>query len=318
MVTLTHRPRRKKVEAESQGLAPQEVASLDIPAEILKLETDVENDGGVVLAHYREPLGKHWQLLVALPISKVKPTSFQRDLSEAHVKRLADKIGKLNRYLDPITVVRGGKGIYYTPNGHHRTSALGLLGAKTIIALLVPDFDIAYQILALNTEKAYNLREKSIEAIRMAREIVGVDEKAKEADYALQFEEPYFLTLGACYQENGRFSGGAYQFVLRRTESFSDEPLSETLKEKVSRAKHLLKFDKEVVKAVDELKARGLKNPYLKVFVIARVNPLRFSKAKQADFYETLDKMESALRKFDPSKIESRHLASMAGAPLEE
>ena len=37
----------------------------------------------------------------------------------------------------------------------------------------MPDPQVAFKILALNTEKAHNLREKSLETIRMARALAG-------------------------------------------------------------------------------------------------------------------------------------------------
>ena len=81
-------------------------------------------------------------------------------------------IETLQRFLDPIIVVRHDDR-YWTPNGNHRLQAMRRLGAKAIVALLIPDAQIAYQILALNTEKAHNLREKSLETIRMARALAG-------------------------------------------------------------------------------------------------------------------------------------------------
>jgi len=41
------------------------------------------------------------------------------------------------------------------------------LGAKSITALVVTDREVAWQILALNTEKAHNLKERSLEVIRI-------------------------------------------------------------------------------------------------------------------------------------------------------
>ena len=81
-------------------------------------------------------------------------------------------IEKIGRFLDPIIAVRKDEQ-YWTPNGNHRLQALKKLGAKTIVALLVPDADVAFKILALNTEKAHNLREKSLETIRMARALAA-------------------------------------------------------------------------------------------------------------------------------------------------
>jgi len=77
---------------------------------------------------------------------------------------LEKAIGDLDRYLDPIVTVRVDDK-YWTPNGHHRLSAMRALGAKSIMALVVVDPKVAYRILALNTEKAHNLKEKSLEVI---------------------------------------------------------------------------------------------------------------------------------------------------------
>ena len=104
---------------------------------------------------------------------------------------------------------------YWTPNGNHRLQALKKLGYRAVTALVVPDADIAFKILALNTEKAHNLREKSLETIRMARALAK-DSDAPEASYAFEFEQPSFLTLGVCYEERPRMSGGAYQSIAAR------------------------------------------------------------------------------------------------------
>jgi ParB family chromosome partitioning protein len=59
---------------------------------------------------------------------------------------------------------------------------------------VVPEAAAAYQILAMNTEKAHNLREKSLEVIRMYKELARLDDATEEI-YALEFEEPAFITL---------------------------------------------------------------------------------------------------------------------------
>src|SRR5262245_37585020 len=176
------RKRRKKVEPSSQGLSPAQVSSDSRPAEVERLAQRVAEDGGAVIGSYRDPLGGAWQLVAALPIEKVAPTPFQRDVSDAHLKRLARRIEELGRFLDPIITVRRADGTYWTPNGNHRLHAMRLLGAKAITALLVPEEKMAYQILALNTEKAHNLREKALEVIRMERDLAALD-PAPERDY---------------------------------------------------------------------------------------------------------------------------------------
>jgi ParB family chromosome partitioning protein len=309
--------RRKKAEPASRGLDPAAVAESSPPAEVRSLAQQVRADGGAVLGTYRGPLGDAWQLLVALPLNLVAPTPFQRDLSPTHVERLARVIDTLDRFLDPVIVVRNDDGTYWTPNGYHRSEAMRRLGARTIVALLVPERMLAYQILALNTEKAHNVREKSLEAIRMARSLRDLDDRP-ESEYGELFEEPSFLTLGLCYERNGRFAGGAYHPVLKRVESFSSTPLSEALATRETRAKTLLEIDEAVGAAVDALQERGFQSPYLKAFVIARVNPVRFRKAGTAgDPDDVLARMLEAARSFDPSSVRADQVARTAGAPAE-
>src|SRR5512142_707922 len=222
-------PRRKKAVPGSRGLAAAELGTGVPPAPVDELAKAIAADGGAVLGSYRDPIGGHWQVFAGLPLEKVVPTPFQRDLSEAHVKRLTGVVDKLGRFLDPVIAVRQDDGTYWTPNGHHRTAALRALGGRSIVALVLPDREVAYQILALNTEKAHNLREKSLEVVRMAREIAARDPRP-ERDFALEFEEPPLLTLGLCYEQRPRFSGGAYNPVLKRCDGFLDAQLPDALK----------------------------------------------------------------------------------------
>jgi len=308
--------RKKKAEKGSRGLTPPETVSGSPPEEIDKTRSQIEADGGVVLSAFRDPLGGHWQVLASLPIDKVEPTPFQRDLSDTHVKRLAGVIDTLGRFLDPIIAVHNIKGVYWTPNGHHRLSAMKRLGAKSIVALVLPEPEVAYKILALNTEKAHNLREKSLEVIRMARDLAELDDKP-EKDYALEFEEPAFLTLGVCYEKNGRFAGGAYHPLLKRVDEFSAETLSRALKMRASRAERVMELEEAVSQAMQALKEKGFESPYLRAFVVARINPLRFHKGDKPSFDATIEKMIASAKKFNVSSIKPEHLARAGGAPEE-
>ncbi len=307
--------RRKKAESKSRGLEAPEAAQGTPPPAAAALAEAVRGDGGSALALYRDPLGGHWQLFASLPIEKVEPTAFQRDLSESHVKRLTGVIDALGRFLDPIIAVRGSDGMYRTPNGHHRLAALRNLGARSITALVLPEPEIAYKILALNTEKAHNLREKSLEVIRMARDLARGD--LAEKDYALEFEEAAFLTLGICYEKNGRFAGGAYHPLLKRVDAFLDKPLAKSLAVRAERAARLMELEEAVAAAMTALKDKGFDSPYLRTFVVARINPLRFQRAAKADFDETLDKMLASARKFKADSVKPEQLARAGGAAEE-
>jgi len=314
--------RRRRPAGQSTGLSATELQAAAPPGEVAELHRAIEEDGGKVLAVYREPYGGHWLMLAALPIALVEPTPYQRNLSDTHVRKLEAVIGKLGRFLDPIIAVRtlrpNHEAKYWTPNGNHRLSAMRTLQAKSIVAIVVPQATAAYQILALNTEKAHNLREKALEVIRMYKELAQLDE-ASEETYALEFEEPALITLGLCYEERPRFSGGAYHPVLKRVEEFLMTPLRTALESRLERARKVLELDDAIVKQVDALKAKGLTSPYLKSFVVARVNPLRFrpKDAPPLSFEEAMGRMLQAAAKFNPDKIKVDDLAKSGGAPDE-
>src|SRR5512140_3691734 len=284
-VTKSGRPRKRKgVKLEPTELSPPQLVLAERPPEVEALARQVEADGGAVLAAYREPLGGHPLLFTALPIDKVERTPFQRDVSDPHVRRLTLAMDKTRRYLDPIIAVREGDQ-YLTPNGGHRLTALKELGAKSVLALLVPEKAVAYQILALNIEKAHNLREKALEVVRMYRDLAGSLDP-KESEMALEFEEPPLVTLGFCYEQRGRLSGGAYAPVLRKVDGFLEQKTSKAIVERERRAKLVLELDDAVAGAVARLKEKGFDSPYLKAFVVARINPLRFIKGEPPSFDE--------------------------------
>ena len=313
--------RRKKIAAASIGLTAADTKIVRGGA-LDSLSAQVEADGGAVLGAYSDPFGGTPVLLVALPVDRVAPTPYQRDPSDAHVKRLMGVIEAVGRFLDPIIVIRavpaaGQDDQYWTPNGNHRLQALKKLGVRTIVALLVPDAQVAFKILALNTEKAHNLREKSLETIRMARALARTSSQP-ETDFAFEFEQPAFLTLGVCYDERPRLSGGAYQPILRRVDRFLDDPMARAIEERGRRGRRILKLDDAVSAAVEQLKARGLTSPYLKPFVVARVNFTRFSKATSFDFDEALDKIIASAAKFNVDRVKQEDVAKVGGAPPEE
>jgi ParB family chromosome partitioning protein len=302
------KPPKPKAAPASVGLAPGDCIGKP-PEEAVALGRRIEAAGGVVLATYREPLGGAWLAFAALPLDAVEPTPFQRDLSEAHAKRLAESIAKLGAYLDPVIAVPVGA-MFQTPNGRHRLEAMRRSGARTITALVLPDAALQYKILALNVEKAHNLREKSLEVIRMYR---GMPPDATETAHAFEFEEPAFVTLGICYERNGRFGGGAYAPILRRVDGFLDMPLGEAIAVREARAAQVEALDAVVAARVAELKKRGMESPYLKAFVLARSNPLRFMKTVPP-FEEALETIRAKAGKLSVERVKAEDLAATGGA----
>src|SRR5262245_42430656 len=308
--------RRKRVAAKSVGLNAPETAAVE-DRDSRALANRIVEDGGAALAVFREPFGGTPAILAALPIDRVEPTPYQRDPSEPHVKRLMNVIETLNRFLDPIIAVRRDDS-YWTPNGNHRLQAMKKLGAQSIVALVIPDTDVAFKILALNTEKAHNLKEKSLETIRMLRALAEERADTTERDHAFEFDQPPFLTLGAAYEQRPRLSGGAYNSLLRRIDDFLDEKLPKALKERMRRAGLVLAIDDDVSAIVDKLKKRGFTSPYLRPFVVARINPIRFSKSTEFDFDEVMGRMQKSADKFNVERVKQEDVVRTGGGPPEE
>ena len=274
-----------------------------VPAPVQGLASQVEADGGRALAVYREPIGGHWQIFTLLPIDKVSPTPYQRDLSPTHAKRLQEMVKRVDRFVDPIVVVSPRAGVYWTPNGHHRLRALQKLKAEQIPAILIPEADVAFQILALNTEKAHNLKEKSLEVIRMYRGLLEEEPKKGEEDYAFQFEAAHHITLGLLYEQNKRFAGGAFAPILRRVDSFLSGTFVKTMPVREERAKMVRAVDEALAGVVDQLKKRGIRHPFVKNYVLARTTPLSRARTTQPGFDQTLEKLLANIESFDVSAV---------------
>jgi ParB family chromosome partitioning protein len=305
--TKVERKKRRGVTLEPTALEASALGITELDDTLSELAETVVADGGLVLATYREPLGGRALMLVSLPVDLVAPTPFQRDVSDAHARKLTRAMDKTRRFLDPIIVVRDPEG-YLTPNGAHRLTVLKQLGAKAVIALLVPEREVAYQILALNIEKAHNLRERAIEVMRMVRDLATWTNRTEE-ELELELEEPSLVTLGFTYDKRSRFSGGAYHPILRKVDSWVDGPLADAAEERERRAGLLLRLDDAVVAAVSQLKAKGFTSPYLKAFVVARCNPLRFIKGDLPSFDEVLAEMTRRAERFDVDRIRPDEVA---------
>jgi ParB family chromosome partitioning protein len=282
------------------------------PRPVVELAEQVTRDQGHVLGVYQEPLKDSWQLFVLLPLALVKPTPYQRDLSKPHVQRLVEVMKKLGRFVDPIVVVSSGPGAYFTPNGNHRRDALARLKADLVPAILVPDARVAFQILALNTEKAHNVKERALEVIRMYRGLVEEDGGATEEDYAFQFEAAYLITLGLLYEGKPRFAGGAFAPILRRVDKFLKPPLAKAYAERERRAAMVQAADDALAGVVAKLKKRGISHPYVKNYVLARTTPLTRTRKTLPSFEQTFERLRENLEKFDPAKVRYEEIARVA------
>jgi ParB family chromosome partitioning protein len=306
--------RAKKAKAGSRGIEPKDTLLESPVGEAKEALERIEAEGGRVLGAYYDPLGKNPLIMAVLPIGSVEPTPFQRDLSQTHHRKLADVIDRTGMFLDPIVAVTAPDKGFWTPNGNHRLQAMRRLGARAITALVVPKREVAWQILALNTEKAHNLREKSLEVIRIYRGLLEEDDSRIEKGFSFYLEEASLVTLGLCYERNGKFAGGAYNPIVKRLEVFSDEKIGKAIKAHEKYADMLMDLDEKVAAAIAKLKARGFVSPYLRAFVVARINPLRWIQGEPPPLEEVLKTMRERAAKFNAEKIKQEDLAGAGGA----
>jgi ParB family chromosome partitioning protein len=287
------------------------------PKDVQELADAVDAHGGQALAAYRDPVGGHWQVFVLLPIDQVAPTPYQRDLSPTHAKRLQDVVKRIDRFVDPIVAVSPAPGTYWTPNGHHRLKALQKLKAEWVPAILIPETEVAFQILALNTEKAHNLKEKSLEVIRMYRTLAEERPREGEEDYAFQFEAPHHITLGLLYEVNKRFAGGAFAPILRRVDKFLAGTFAKALPQREARAEMVREADAALAGAVEQLKKRGIRHPFVKNYVLARTTPLSRARKTLPPFEQTFEKLRANIEGFDLSKVRYDDIqrTALASAP---
>jgi len=308
----------RKAQAGSAGLEPAACVSPEVLAGEAELRKRIEDEGGAVVGAYLDPLGGKPLILAVLPIDKVAPTPFQRDLSEAHHKRLAEVIHKTARFLDPLIVITAPESGFWTPNGLHRLEAMRRLGAKAITALVVPDRKVAWQILALNTEKAHNLKERALEVIRIYRGLLDEDGSRPESGFAFYLEDPALVTIGVCYETQPRFAGGAYHPVLRRVSKFDDAPIAQAIKTHEKHAKMVLEIEARVGEVIAKLREKGLTSPYLRSFVVSRINPLRWIQGDVPPAETVLETMRERATKFNVEKVKQEDLARAGGAVDED
>ena len=118
--------------------------------------------------------------------------------------------------------------------------------------------------------------------------------------------------------QEGRFAGGAYSPLLKKVDRFSARTLKTSLRDREGQAARLLAIDAQVKQIIETLRARGFKSPYLRNYVVARLNPVRFHRVKKGDteppmeLRAALTRMAASARSFDADSVRERDLALVA------
>ena len=106
---------------------------------------------------------------------------------------------------------------------------------------------------------------------------------------------------------------------------FSERTLAASLREREGFASRLLDIDAHAKRIIETLQTRGFKSPYLRNYVVARINPVRFHKSKKGDtnppmpLAQALTRMAAAVKKFKIDSVSNADLAWVAvGAGAQE
>jgi ParB family chromosome partitioning protein len=84
------------------------------------------------------------------------------------------------------------------------------------------------------------------------------------------------------------------------------------------RAELVQELEDTVGKVVVKLKERGLQSPYLRTFVVARINPLRWIKGEAPPAEKVLSTMLDRVLKFNVEKVKQQDLFGPFGGAGEE
>ena len=122
------------------------------------------------------------------------------------------------------------------------------------------------------------------------------------------------IGLGSDLIDIGRIERTLERFGTR----FTNRVFTEVERQKSERrAARLLAIDDEVGRIVAKLKAKGLTSPYLRPFVVARINPIRFSTSTEFDFDDVLARMQKAAAKFNVDRVKQEDVVRAGGGAPE-
>lgn len=245
---------------------------------------------------YREPVGKVEVEFKLIPLSELKPAPFQREISEAHVKKLSEAILKVGMFIDPLVVYEKG-GTYYVVNGQHRLEAYRNLFSEGELPCIVIPEEKAKYIITLNTEKSPSIKDKSTEALKIYREMLPLNVTEREI---LDFiTEPCYVTFGILYERNERFPASALHSLIKRIDKPIEKPLSEAFEERKKRADRLEElYENYYLPIRNKLLEKGVNQLYVGQIIASRINPFGRKRIIEEDFDSAMDKIIERAREF--------------------
>ena len=231
---------------------------------------------------FKEPLGNVELEFKLVPLSQLEPAPFQREISDAHVKKLAEAMMKVGMFIDPL-VVYESNGKYYVVNGQHRLEAFKTLSLEGDIPCVVIPEEKAHFIITLNTEKAPSIKDKSLEALKIYKEYIGQD--LTENDILDFITEPCYVTFGILYEKHEKFPASAFHNLIKKIDNPIDEKLEVAFEERKKRAEKIEKlYTDYYIPIKNKLIEEGVNQLYVGQIIASRINPFGRKRIIEEDF----------------------------------
>ena len=249
---------------------------------------------------YTDPYSGETFPIIKAKIKDIKPSPFQRDISNTLVDSLVRSIEDIGGFLS-ILVLSSNNGNLYAIDGQHRLKALQNVvdDESEVLGILVPwDLKFIYNF-KYNIERGPNIKDKSKQVYKMYTSLLEENENIIEKSMSYAFEKAYYMTAGIILmEEDGRFSPGVYYRLCEKIDWFLEEPLKDAIEERRKRAKKLMKLNEVVNKRYKEL---GLNNTMLKQLIVTRALQNIYGERARFydDFYETIDKLIKEIPKVE-------------------
>jgi len=258
----------------------------------------------------KEPY-KGYDLIVSeIPVENLEVVVYQRKPSKPHVKNLAKSISTVGFVVPLVVAKKPDEDKFIILDGQHRYLACLDLGIKKIPSVIIP-WDYATLMINLNIEKQPNIKEKAYVALRIYNELVDMfPDKPETDDEVLQsVEEIHYVTMGMVYEHEEKFSGSAWDPILKKADWPFDTPLKEAKPKREERAKLLQELHIIVKEIVQKLKEIGVQHPFVYKEVVSHANPIK-RKRVIVEFDEVIFQIRENLEKMRENPEEFKEIVA--------
>ena len=254
--------------------------------------------GEQIITRYEEPISSKKLVFTILNIDDIQIHDYERTISEEHLKKLMAAISKTGVYIDPITVFKDNRGKYFVLNGQHRLLAMKRLGYEQIPCIIFDDPEIAKNIIALNTEKAPDIRDMAKESKSIYMEYLENYPQEPET-IAGKYIEAYYVTCGFAYEKMEKFGGSVLETLMRKVDLFTEHPLKQAVKIRQKRADKLIQIYNKIIEVEQELKEKDIWHPFIRKEIFSHINPYKRLRVIPDDFDQVIEKLVYNLENFD-------------------